>query len=91
MPVFFWWYLAAVNLAALFACLADKRAAVKGRWRISERALLTLCALGGGPGFYLGMHWFHHKTRPRKFTWGVPALCLLWLAGMAAWLWLGRA
>ena len=83
-------YLLAVNLAAFTLMGVDKRRARRGAWRVPERTLFLPALLGGALGGVLGMRVFHHKTRHRKFTWGVPALCLLWLAGMAAWLWLGR-
>ena len=34
---------------------ADKRAAIKGRWRVSERVLLSLSFFGGAIGGILGM------------------------------------
>lgn len=77
-------WLAVVNLTGFILCWRDKRLAKKQRWRIPERTLLTVCALGGGPGFWLGMGLFRHKTRHNAFRFGVPALCLLWLALLAA-------
>lgn len=55
----------------------DKRRARAGKWRISERTLLTLSILGGWPGAMLAMHFVRHKTRTRKFTLGVPAAGVL--------------
>ena len=63
---------------------ADKRKAAKGKWRISERALLT-GAIFGGIGAYLGMLAFHHKTRKTAFRTllpfcaGMQAALLLWI------------
>ena len=84
-------YLVCINLASFAVMGADKRRARREAWRIRERTLFLLAIVGGSVGAIAGMYAFHHKTRHRKFTWGVPALSLLWLAGMAAWLWLGRA
>lgn len=81
-----WLWLLLINLAAFALCGVDKWKAVRGRWRVRERTLLLAAALGGSPGLLLAMRVFHHKTRHRKFTWGVPAMlvlqaaALLWLA-----------
>ena len=53
----------------------DKRRAVKHGWRISESTLLMFSVLGGIGGF-LGMLFFHHKTRKWKFRVLVPAFAL---------------
>lgn len=78
-------YLCLINLFAFFLTLYDKRRAILGKWRVPERALLTVSALGGALGMLIAMHAFHHKTRKKKFSIGVPLLlifdCLL-LAGL---------
>ena len=75
-------WLAAVNLLGLGLMAADKRAARLGRRRVPERRFFLLAALGAAPGCLGGMYLFHHKTRHRKFTLGMPALlaCQLLLA-----------
>ncbi|MBC3515147.1 DUF1294 domain-containing protein [Neobittarella massiliensis] len=80
-------YLVAVNLAGLLLCATDKYRAKKGRWRIPEHTLMSVAALGGCFGLYLGMKACHHKTRHPKFYVGVPLLCLMWAAvvGLAWW------
>ena len=45
----------------------DKAAAVAGRRRISERALILLGLACGWPGAILGQQLFHHKTRKTSF------------------------
>ncbi len=74
------YYLAAVNLIAFLMMGIDKRKAVKGRWRISEKALFVPAFLGGAPGAMLGMKVFHHKTLHKKFTIGMPLILVLQLA-----------
>ncbi|MPN59763.1 hypothetical protein SDC9_207485 [bioreactor metagenome] len=64
----------AINLVALIACGADKRAAIQEKWRIPERVLLGLTIAGGGAGMLLGMLMFHHKTKTPKFIITVPVV-----------------
>ena len=67
-------YLAAVNAAAFALCVCDKRAAVRGRRRISERVLLTVALIGGAVGLYAGMLAVRHKTRKVRFAVLVPVI-----------------
>ena len=66
--------LLTTNLVAFCLLGADKRRAIRGRWRIPERTLLLACACFGALGGLLGMRTFHHKTLHRQFSWGVPAM-----------------
>ena len=77
-------YLIVMNVIAFIVYGADKAKARRGQWRVSERTLLTLAALGGAGGAWLGMRAFHHKTKHRKFTVGVPLFMALWCAVMGA-------
>ena len=77
-------YLLAVNLAGFVLMGADKRRAKKGKWRVRERTLLLVAALGGSAGALAGMLSFRHKTKHLKFTLGVPAILLAQLALAAA-------
>lgn len=45
----------------------DKFKAIKGRWRISEKALILSAFLLGAPGAMFGMHVFRHKLRKCRF------------------------
>lgn len=78
-------YLLAANVVAFVAFGIDKRKARKGRWRTPERTLMTMAAVGGALGAWLGMKAFHHKTLHRKFRYGVPALLIAWLT-LLGWL-----
>ena len=40
----------------------------------------SLAAVGGSAGALLAMHLFHHKTRKKKFTIGVPLMLLVQIA-----------
>ena len=70
-------YLAAINVITFIMFGADKARAAKGRWRISEAALILAALLGGSTGALAGMRIFHHKTRHRKFTIGIPVILAL--------------
>ncbi|MFP2768883.1 DUF1294 domain-containing protein [Oceanisphaera sp. KMM 10153] len=45
----------------------DKRAAIKGNWRIRERTLHWLALFGGWPGAWLAQLWFRHKFQKLSF------------------------
>ena len=57
---------AVLNLISLFMFFSDKRKAVKGAWRTTEKTLL-ISALFGPFGATAGMHLAHHKTNKAKF------------------------
>lgn len=70
-------YFIVMNIIAFFAFGWDKRKAKKGDWRISEKQLLYFALLGGSVGALVGMKTFHHKTRKKKFSLGIPFLLIL--------------
>lgn len=78
------WYLLSVNAAAFAAFGIDKLLAIAGAYRIPERVLFMLAAVGGSPGAIIGMRLFHHKTLHRSFSLGLPAILLLQIALVAA-------
>ena len=78
-------YLLLVNAAAFLTFGEDKRRAKRREWRIPEATLMGLAAAGGSLGALTGMRFFHHKTRHRKFTAGVPALLIAQIALLAKW------
>ena len=72
-------YMLAVSAATFLVYAADKSAAARGRWRISERTLHLWSLLGGWPGAFLAQHALRHKTRKDEFLsryrWTVVAHC----------------
>lgn len=69
-----------IGLASLFSfgiMGIDKRKAVKGSYRISEKFLFTCAFAGGSAGILAGMYIFRHKIRRWKFKLGVPAILIL--------------
>lgn len=55
----------------------DKWKARHGKWRIPEATLLLLAVAGGSVGAWLGMKAWHHKTKHKKFKFGVPLIFIL--------------
>lgn len=74
-----------VNLLTGAVYAYDKWRAARGGWRVRERTLLGLAALGGATGALVAMRTCRHKTRKPAFRWGVPALLVVQVA-LAAWL-----
>ena len=74
------WYLIGVNVFAFTLCAQDKYRAMRGVWRVSERALMLSAVFGGSIGLLCAMYLFRHKTRHKKFTAGVPFILMLQFA-----------
>ena len=79
-------YLLIISLLAVVLTVYDKNAAVTGKWRISERTLLTVAALGGAVAMLLVMKFIRHKTLNRKFMLGLPLIIVLQFAYLALYL-----
>lgn len=80
-------YLCIVNFVAFLLYGADKKKAEHHQWRIPERTLLLVAALGGGIGSYSAMHVFHHKMQHPRFTILVPLFLAIWMAGIGYLYW----
>lgn len=80
------WLLLGYNFIVFLMYGWDKLRARKGWWRIPESTLLWLAAAFGGPGAWLAMRTFHHKTHKPRFAWGVPLMTLA-QAMVAGWVW----
>ena len=70
-------YLVVINLITFIVFGADKRRAIKNRWRVPEKTLFLLAILGGSIGAEMGMYGFHHKTRHPQFVIGIPVILIL--------------
>ena len=73
-------YFLIISLFAIGLTLHDKRAARRGEWRIRERTLLIVSALGGSVAMFVTMRIIHHKTRHKKFMVGIPAIFVIQVA-----------
>ena len=71
-----WMFVSSV--LAFIWCGFDKRAARLGLRRIPERCFFLLGLCGGGPGLWVGMKLFRHKTRHPLFWIVATTGTLLW-------------
>lgn len=70
-------YFIIINIIGFLVMWIDKRKARKGSWRISEKTLFIITALGGGIGTIAGMYTFRHKTKKLNFVIGFPLITIL--------------
>ena len=73
-------YLLAINVVAFLMYGFDKWKAKKDKWRVPEKTLLLVAAIGGSIGAFAGMQVFRHKTKHMKFVIGVPVIFILQIA-----------
>ena len=74
-----------LSVITFFMYGIDKFKAQRGKWRISEKALLVSSFIGGAVGGFLAMQLFRHKTKHWYFN-VVNILGLVWQIGLIAWL-----
>lgn len=79
------YYLVLANVIGFAIMGFDKWRAINNAWRVPEKTLLGIAAIGGAVGVLAGMRVFRHKTRKPLFSFGVPALILVHVA-LAGWL-----
>ena len=72
-------YLVCINLLSCVVCIVDKHNAKKGLWRVSEKSLFILSALGGSILMYITMRTIRHKTLHKRFMIGIPLIIVLQL------------
>ncbi len=73
-------YLLLVNIVSFITMAVDKSKAKHGKWRISEKTLFLLAAVGGSVGSLAGMYTFRHKTKHTKFVIGMPVILIVHIA-----------
>lgn len=72
-------YLFCINIAAFIMMGIDKNRAINHKWRIKEKTLFLCAAAGGSIGSIFGMKYFKHKTKHKRFSYGIPILLFLQL------------
>ncbi|MBR6502010.1 MAG: DUF1294 domain-containing protein [Clostridia bacterium] len=70
-------YICLINVVAIIVCIVDKIKAQRKQWRISEKTLFSLAAIGGAFGMYLTMIIIRHKTKHRSFMVALPFMFLV--------------
>ena len=69
--------LVVMNLIGYISMWSDKRRAITGKYRISEKTLFIIALLGGSIGSILGMNQFRHKTKHWYFKYGMPLILMI--------------
>ncbi|NLW52261.1 MAG: DUF1294 domain-containing protein [Tissierellia bacterium] len=72
-------YIFIINLISIILMAMDKNFAKNNKLRISEKTLFLISHLFGSLGILLGMYMFHHKTKKRRFVYGIPIILLIQL------------
>lgn len=72
-------WLVFINIFTFAAYALDKYKVVHHAWRIPERTLILLAAIGGSVGALSAMYIVRHKTKHNKFRIGVPAILVIQL------------
>ena len=70
-------YYCIINAVGAITNVTDKRLAVKGKRRISEKTLWIIGICGGAAGSYAVMKAIRHKTKHKSFMLGMPFLIIL--------------
>ena len=83
-------YLVAINLLGIIVTVADKKKAIKGKYRIPELDLWIIALLGGSLGTYIAMKIVRHKTKHKNFMIGIPIIIIIQLVtSILAYIFLG--
>lgn len=77
-------YMVALNTAAFWLFVYDKRAAIAGHRRIPEDRLLAVAFLGGSIGCKLGQMIIRHKIRKEPFRQQLNGILAVQIVAMAA-------
>lgn len=67
-------YLVVISLVAVIMTVLDKHYAKSGKWRIKEKTLMSVSALGGAVAMLAAMKAIRHKTKHKLFMIGIPCI-----------------
>lgn len=76
-------YIVSVSIIGWILPYMDKKRARNGSWRIPEKTLFIVSALGGSFAMYASMKKYRHKTKHKRFMIGIPLIMLV-QAGLIA-------
>ncbi|MGN0586295.1 MAG: DUF1294 domain-containing protein [Oscillospiraceae bacterium] len=77
-------YVAVISMIGWILPYADKKRARNGSWRIPEKTLFVVAALGGSAAMYASMKKYRHKTKHKRFMIGIPCIMIAQAALIAA-------
>lgn len=70
-------YILIISIVSVVMTVKDKSCAKKGKWRVPEKTLFILSALGGSAAMYITMKKIRHKTQHKRFMIGIPLIMVL--------------
>lgn len=70
-------YIAVISIIGWILPYVDKKRAKSGAWRIPEKTLFIVSALGGSIAMYASMKKFRHKTKHKRFMIGIPCIMIV--------------
>ena len=73
-------YYAVLSAVSVTLTVLDKKAAIKGKWRVPEATLMMLGLFGGALPMFITMRTIRHKTKHMKFMIGLPVEIALHVA-----------
>jgi len=76
-PAVIFLYFLIINIAGFIVIKADKRRAIKKKYRIPEKIIFLFAFSGGGIGVYFSMFRYRHKTLHKRFILGIPFISLI--------------
>jgi uncharacterized membrane protein YsdA (DUF1294 family) len=78
-------YALVINIVGFSLMAVDKSRARRKAWRVPEKQLFLVAAIGGSGGMWLGMRMWRHKTKHRSFTVGIPAILVVQVMAILAY------
>lgn len=73
-------YFLVISFISIIYTIIDKKMASRRKRRVSERTLYILAGFGGSLAMYIAMKLVRHKTRQRRFMFGLPIIFMLQVA-----------
>ncbi|MBR2868601.1 MAG: DUF1294 domain-containing protein [Clostridia bacterium] len=73
-----------IAVVSVILTVHDKRAAIKGAWRVPEATLMGIGFIGGALPMLITMKLIRHKTKHIKFMVGLPLEIILHVAVVIA-------
>lgn len=77
-------YLMIISIIGWVLPIIDKKKARNGEWRIPEKTLFIVAALGGSAAMLISMKKHRHKTLHKRFMIGIPCMIVFQLAAVSA-------